>query len=384
MRDPMEETPKPTRQTTTKHTYARLFGLLAVLCLIAGGIALIWSFIPSQYTQQQMEPVRSSLWDIRDAALDGDLQGALAASHRIQEDPTASSDDRARALLFALGMQYRLSGDLTALSADIANLKRMIVDESVSATIRADLVSGLAGIYAASGDDPKIFTELFEGEPFSAYRIPGDRNRSLRNLYEWSYAIAPTSLAAVHIARLASMSDLETVDGTRRMSAAAATEAAAMLLQAETLSLQEIANDKWHSQREAYFWYRYWHVVITGRLAIALGEPYLSQYRAMYEELLTYISRHPDVLAKETLLFGRLNYARVLIADGDEAAAKEQLDLIGSELPGLSYASSNTFISYMRNAHDLQRDGWTEVRALSQVSPDFKAAIEMALGVTIE
>ncbi len=366
-----------------KHTVTRLAVLLLAIVVIAGVLSLVWSFVPDRFKMQRGQ---TPLGEMSTAMRSGDLQAALAILRGIQDDPRASAEEKARATLVALGAGYRISGDSGALIADVQNLKSMIADETVPVEVRARLISALAAQYSVSGNSDTIFAEIFAGEPFSQHLVAGEPDHSINNLYEWSYSLAPTSYAAVNIARWHSRPAVPSQGRAWwTMTDASAAQAERYIGEADLLAAQEIQDEQWHVEGSQYFWYRYWRAVVTGRLADKLGEPYANEYRAEYDEFIAFALAHSAVLAKEALPFARFEYAIRLLQDADPDAAERQLQLLALDLSALPYPDANPFVLFLRNVHASAPNGnaWQPTAALTRVSSEFKAAVEAAVGASL-
>jgi len=378
------DTSQPVQGDQPKHAVSRLLMLLLAIVVIAGTLALVWSFIPDKY---KMRSTTTPLGEMNAAMRSGDLENALAIFRAIKDDPRASSEEKARSALLALGAEYRISGDQTTLVSDVRSLKQMIVDESVPVEVRARLISALAAQYSVSGNDDAVFAEIFADAPFNQHLVAGETDRSIKNLYEWSHMVAPTSYAAINIARWHSRPAVPS-EGRAwwTMSEASATETQRYIAEADLLAAEEVANEPWHIEGSQYFWYRYWRAVVTGRLADKLDEPYSSQYRSEYDEFIAFAVAHKAALAKEALPFARFEYAIRLLQDTDADGARRQLGLLAQDMRGLPFPDANPFILFVRNAHASAPDGnaWQPTAALTRVSSEFKTAVEGVVGSNIE
>lgn len=357
--------------------------LLLAIVVIAGLLTAIWSFVPDKYkTLRGTTP----LGEMNTAMRSGDLQSALSIFRSIQDDPRASSAEKARAALLALGAEYRVSGDRAALLADVRSLKKMIVDESVPVEVRARLIAALAAQYSVSGNDAAVLAEIFSGDPFSTYAVATDPDQSITNLYEWSHMLSPTAYAAINIARWHSRPAIPSQGRSWwTMTDESATEAVRYLQEADALAAQEIQDEPWHVEGSQYFWYRYWRAVVTGRLADKLDEPYASEYRGEYDEFIAFALAHSATLAKEALPFARFEYAIRLLQDADSDAAKRQLQLLALDISEMPYPDANPFVLFLRNVHASAPNGnaWQPTAALTRVSSEFKTAVEAVVGASL-
>ena len=365
-----------------KNSMSRLVVLLVAILAIAAVVSFAWSLIPERYKTWQSS---SHLWDTYAAMRDGNLQSALAASQSIQADPNVSADEKARAILLTLGAGSRLSGDASAILADVQNLKESIINDEVSVPVRARLVSALAAQYALSGNDAAVFAEMFKTEPFSTYLVPRDIDQSIHNLYEWSYTISPTALATINLARWYSEPVLpRTSQLTWTMTDESAKRAEGYLLEADALVAEEMAGDTEFINGSQYFWFRYWRANVVARLADKLGGSYREEYRAGFDELIAFMLAHPAVLAKENLPFARFQYAIWLLQiEDDKVAATQQLDMLAQELSKMPYLDSNPFVLSVRDAYANSQEGglWNFIGVLAKLSPKFEAQIRSLFGI---
>ena len=365
-------------------TTGRLIGLLLLIGAFAGAFFLVQFFVSGNVSNSEQSSRAEWLTTTIEKQRSGDFAGALAEAEAVQNDPGSSAEEKALATYNTLGAQYRLTGDTDARLVDIQNMKKVILDETISVSTRVNMLEVLSKQYYISGRDSAVFAEIYKDAPFSTYLAPGDPDLSARRLAEWSYGMMPTSNAAITIARWYTEQRLlnpTQATSTTKVYAAAAED---YLAKADAASLAEAKADASYSNSRRYLFYRYWRTMIIGRLATQKGEPYQSQYRAAYEEFITFAQTQKNIIAEEYLLNARLFFAQRLVRNKDEASAKIQLDQLAKEMIAADNPDVNTFFLLLRNEYKNQPTGltWTSVKNMSAVSPDFKAAVEKIVGPT--
>ena len=314
----------------------------------------------------------------------GDYELAVSNYEATINDPTKSNEEKAIATYGAAGAKFHVTGDIHDRLEDIRNLKKIVVDSTISLQTRVAALNILAASYYDSGRDPVVSAEVYKDAPFSTYLAPGQPELSARHLYEWSYSLAPTSLAAIRIAEWYSAQYINHPGQSEDMTKAYAVLAEEYMNKADSASLKETQNDPAYLDSALNVNYRYWKANITGRLATQVGEPYLSQYRDVYDEYIAFAQKSPNVLAKEYLFYARLFYSSELVAHKDSKAAKAQLDLLATELSTLLNPNATGFVRFLRNNQKNQPTGfnWTVTKNSFAISPNFQHAVEKIIATT--
>jgi hypothetical protein len=206
--------------------------------------------------------------------------------------------------------------------------------------------------------------------------------------------LRPTSFAAIQIARWYSEQKAFYPDLSPAKNGEYGFLADDYLKKADAASVQEAKEDPTYLNSTRYLVYRYGRAVVIGRLAgfqNRLGPEYQPKYRAAYEEFIDFAETQENVIAREYVLYSRMFYAQTLLRNKDEAATKQQLDLLAQEILAVlnvdTTPSSSVFLRFLRNEYKYRSDGatWKNlVEGEYKYSPNFKAAIEKVLAVPAE
>ena len=356
----------------------QILGLLFLVVVAVGVFLLPVIFSKFNPPTTESDPAEVTQSELMEAVRVGNFKTASEKYLSIQNDPNASADEKALAVLNTLGMQYRLTGNPGTRLVDIQNMKKIILDESVSLNIRADALDSLANQYHISGRHPAVFTEIYKDEPFSLYLAPGDPDLSARRLAEWSYGMVPTSNSAIVIARWYAEQYILNPNQAADVTDEYATRAEEYLNKASAASQKEKERDPGYVDSTRYLVYRYWHAIITGQLAEQKGEPYKSQYRKVYEDFIQFTQTQNNVLARGYLLYAYLFFAQRVAQQGDESGAKIYLDKLVRELRKVENPRTSVFVLFLKNEYRYRPTGatWGVVRNMSEISPSFKSAID--------
>lgn len=376
--------------------------IVRVLILVAGilaiGFGLVWFFFLSPRLSNTTDTTsttsgtsgtpyipevsnESELKETLEAARAGDYEAAITNSNSIQSDPKNSAEAKALATFSTIGAQYRLTADTNARLIDIRNMKKIILDRELSLWTRVNTLNALGSQYSNSGRDPAVFAEIYKDAPFETYLVPGDPDLSARHLAEWSYEMMPTSFAAIGIARWYTEQYITNPNQAASVTASNAAIAEDYLKKADAAALEEAKQDSAYPNSTRYLVYRYWRAMIIARLAVQKGEPYVSQYKAVYNEFIKYGLTQRNVLAKDFVLYARLFFAQRLTQEDDQVAAKAQLDLLAQELRAVATSTTSVFVQFLKNESRNAPTGpnWTAAKNMSLISPNFKAEVEKVL-----
>ncbi len=354
-----------------------IVAILVFLATLAVGAGLLYF-----YFNEGFGPVRTSaLPELVQDVRSGDFEEASVKTLSIQGDVNKSADEKALALYASLGIQYRLTGDPETRLVDIRNMKKAILDATVSGKVRVNILNVLAGQYSISGRDNAVFMEIYKDAPFDQYLAKGDPDLSARKLYEWSYSLLPTSNAAIGIASWYTEQVILNRDQPRTITTEYAATAEEWLSKGATASEEEAKQDPTYGDSTRYLVYRYWRAVIIGRLSVQKGEPYLSDYRTEFENFFTFAKGQQNILAEEYILYGRLFYAQLLLRNDDSVSAKIQADLLATALNTVLQPETSVFIRFLKN--ESQRNGatWRGISSLFTISPYFKEVANKAISM---
>jgi hypothetical protein len=361
----------------TDHT-KRLLGTLFVLLLIVAVVFGLGMF------KLYLSGSRESVWPtgVVESYRAGDYQAAVENTAKIVSNPNKTEEAKANAIYNSLGAAYRLSGDKKDMMTDIQNMKNIITNESLSLEIRAATLDVLAKEYDISGNDPAVFAEIYKDAPFNQYLAEGDPFLSSRHLAEWSYQLLPSSNAAIIIARW--YTDQFTNNPNLPADKVNEYVAAAVeyLKKADAASVAEAGISSTYSGSRKYLFYRSWRALVVGRLGGQLDE-YASQYRQSYNDFITFAESQQNAIAREAIAPTRLAYAQHLTRDKDTDAAKVQLSILAQDIANAG--KDNVFVNFLRNEYKYRPNGdrWRVVKSMAAVSPEFKAAVEKVVGVTL-
>lgn len=366
---------------------SRLIGILSILLLIiVVALGLGWFRVYLYGTQNE------SVWpeSVVDTYRDGDFAQAVANRDSIETDSSKTEEEKAMAVFNALGAEYKVTGEISAVLKDIQDMKTIILNERLTPVLRAETLDVLAKEYAITGRNPAVFAEIYKDAPFSNYLAAGDPELSSRRLAEWSYQIMPSSNAAILVANWYTTQLLQKADLPKDTVDTYVANATDYLKKADAASVEEASNAKTYSESRRYMYYLFYRAVVIGQLSNYSAE-FKGQYRDAFEKFLVFAQEQSsvktNVVAAEFALFAHLAYAQQLSRDGDTAAAVVQLDTLAAELDAISkdQARTNGFFHTMNNERKNNPNGarWTGVVKMTTLSQRFKSAMENVVNVAI-
>ncbi len=361
-----------------------VFSLLIAVCVVAVGVEAFYLYyvkLPSTATTDIRDLTPYIPQQLVQSKRAGDDAGAVAAYDAIMKDPTKNTEEKALAVVNATYARFHVTGDVNDLIQDVRNLKLVILDKTVSIRTRSNAIVLLETMYNASGKSPLIFSELYKDAPFNTYLVPGDPDLSAINLGEWSYSLRPASVSAIYTAQLYALQYFVHPNQSASTTASYAAHAEEYLKDADVAVQKEAAATPSFSTTSRYLTYRVWRAITIGALAVEKGEPYTTQYKKEYEDFFTYALASQLQQAKDEVLFGRWQFARVLAIFKESAAEKVQLDLLAKGVNALSSSDGSAFVSFLRNEHAFRptETAWTTIQDMTKVSPDFKTAVNQIL-----
>ncbi len=314
---------------------------------------------------------------------EGKLAEAVTELERLQST-LAEPNAQALATFNATMLRFQLTSDFSTYLEDIRNLKSVVLDPDVDQWVRIKALNSVSAAYCRSGRDPRAFEEIYKGEPFEKYLVPGDPDLSARKLAEWSYSIRPTSFAAARIARWYSETIMhdDSLDETTRNQYLE--ETTFWIREADRLVARELRDPTFINTMQ-YATYDLWTTVATGRLAAVVGEPYRSEYRSRFENLFATLKNNPNYNTEEFVFLGLHFYAQLLESvDSDTAAAKARADELAGMIDSLENPEIMTYVRFLRNEYAHRSSGyiWQNTLALMNISPAYKASVERLLAVS--
>jgi hypothetical protein len=317
----------------------------------------------------------------------GDFSGGIAASQAVKNNPLATLEEKAIATHTSTGAQYFKSGDVDDLVSDIAALKQVVLDTKITLPTRVNALNTLARTDSIASGDKTIPSTVFEGDPFNQYFVPGQPTLSYRKLYEWSYSLAPTPDAAIHIAKWYADQHLShpELSASTRQEYIVLAEDYLRKGEAAVRTKARLAGPAYLESDSYYIGYQFWKACVIGRLAAQGVAPYTTEFRSGFDQYISFAERSQNRHAKAVLPYARFNYAQTL-STIDPAAAKVQLDLLAKQLSarpattdmfGFTRLVKNTYA----HPHDEQPSGsiWANIVALTALSADFKNAIDTVI-----
>lgn len=178
----------------TSHTR---FGIVLTIVLLASAIAaaLLWqgrSLLtitgePADQKQLLSEPI--------DLFAEGKYDAATRQAMQIVEDSDGILNFAARTIA---EIGYFMEGDVANKLTAIRKTKEHYFVQEGNSFDQALLVNKLVGYINPDSEDI-LFNEVFAGEPFEQFFVPGNKLESLRNLAEHSLSIYPTTSAYFEI-----------------------------------------------------------------------------------------------------------------------------------------------------------------------------------------
>jgi len=369
-------------------TTSRLISIVvAVLVVIAVCVGVFYTY--TVLYPQGMFVIDPLVQQLNNKRMAGDYQGVLADDAAIQSDPNKSNEDKALATISSVGASFHVSASISDRLKDVDNLKQIVIDTTLPASVRVKALNTLASQYSDSGRNPAVFTEMYKDEPFSKFLVQGDPEASAKNLFEWSYSISPTSVAAIRVAKWYSEQPLFHRELSKDVKLQDVKTAGEWLPKADAASLAELKKDPSFLTTTDYVNFLYFRVMVIGRSAAAdrklkeTDNPFEGQYRDAFDSYILFALTGQNVMATEYLYYARFTYANELVADNDSASAKIQLDTLAKELNALKDPAAHGFPNFLVNTHTFSPTGvnWTAMPKLFAVSPDFKAATDHILAV---
>lgn len=314
----------------------------------------------------------------------GNYQAALDEYETIIADRQKNSDEVALARISHAGTEFKLTGDIKHMLADVRDIKKIVSDTKIDRKIRALGMNMLAQAYDASGRDPLVFQELFKNDAQLAdYHVPNNPDLSARALSEASYGLSPNSAAAIRIARWYSEQPLFVTTLSKAESEEYIAKSIKYLALADKDSIEEASANPLFGESPLYISYMHWRTIMYGRLAVLGVAPYPQLYAAEYDKAIVFLQNHPDVVAQGWLQYTRLFYAyhASRVDPNSTAIPREQLKQLAAEVMVTSAPESSAFIRFLRNTRALgQTDPtwhqWVILKKMMALSPEFTAAMD--------
>ncbi len=310
----------------------------------------------------------------------GELDAAIAAYDSVMASSTQTIADKSSSVLLGAGLRHRLSGSTADAVAAIRDLKRVATNPDTTAFARAYAMLEMSIIHTASGPDPAVFQEIFQGEPFSTF-IVQERGRtntfaSTQQLIAHSLQMYPMYRTAIALASNYAREVYSRGDSfAGRENNINSMEI--HLAQAEDLARAQ--DDQPPPGSDRYGNYLSHRAFVIATLADVKGEPYPERYRQAYEDLFTFLrgeeAEYAD--ARGRLAFEHAMFARALIrienatteAQGHLAQAVE---LSNSD----PLKDNNALVLWIRNARESdERRRNSGLDELIPISPEFQTFV---------
>lgn len=265
--------------------------------------------------------------EARDRVQSGDYEGASDIMWELVQDETADPEQRARAVWNGAGSNYKVTGEIEDALASIKELKKIAVDEQVSPRMRAQMISNMAGMYYGStGRHPLVFEEMFAGEPFSQYRVPGEAYLSIQNLLKLAHQTYPTSNTAIKLAQWYVVEPFQDDTLSEADITSYIVEARRYLDEAATLAEEHMASGELSEDSRRYASNLYWSNFINTGIAYLEDAPNKLEYRQNHEEVIAFLKASPNNEVKQYLPYVHWHYANWLVKfENDTEAAHTQL-----------------------------------------------------------
>jgi tetratricopeptide (TPR) repeat protein len=314
-----------------------------------------------------------------DSTRTGDYEKAVEIYNQVLAS-NPSPGELANAVRNSAVPRYKATGNIEEYLSAIRDMKVIVSDKSVSLRHRILTLNALAGSYSQSGEEPLVYKEIYSGEPFSQFVVPGDPIATTRNLYEWGYTAYPTAKAGVAISGLYVRDVINNPDIDEKTRANYIAQAKTYVAQSEALVGREDALQDPQSNNLAG--YKVWRAFTIGALAFLGEEPYASQYKSEYKKLESDFSKISNVEALQYKPFGHWMYATFLLLNNEsEVLVADEIEKSVAFFNNDSNKSVNEFAEYMRNWKDKKEfandDFLTgEVVTLMTISPEFSKFIE--------
>lgn len=348
-----------------------------VLCLVA--VTVGFYFYDKSQTSAPQDYSESVPTELVSAKLNNKIEDAAREYEAIMQDPTKSSEDKAFATINFAGVRFHINGDIQYQLQDIAALKSVVKDMTVSAPRRASAISLLSMMYNNSGRNPAVFEEVYKDSPFNVYFVKDDPDESALKLAQWSYAVRPSAVSAVYVAQLYANILSRNFGDNEVVPVAYADSSAEYLQKAMQAAEREAAVVPNYTSSDRYLTYLTWKAITEGWLAYQKGEPYKSTFKNSYDEAFQYFKSRDYFLASDQLFFTQFQYVRTLLrSQEDQEEAKATLDALAKELNELADPDTKTFVWFLRNEYKYRSDAayWMTVQVMGNLSPDFKAAVD--------
>ena len=362
-----------------------LFGVGAICLVIVVGflfrsVWVDWVVNKLGGSSEQIQPSLSQ----QELSRAGDYKGALERYKEVLQNNSSNPTETAKATLFIGVAKFKISQDVADYLQHVRDLKSIVMNPVVDARTRGLALTVIASMYCGSGRTPVVFGEIYSGEPFSKYLVPGDPNLSSRNLHGWAAEIYPNAKNSVRIARWYAeelLWDSKLTDAKRQEYKGVVEK---YIKEADRLALSETQGAQSgnflenYLTSESYTAYHYWRAIEIAGLAVVFGGTYKEQYKAKFSDFFKLIdSQHSDVTAKYTP-YARMFYAYFLWKiDNDKVAAQDQLRQAIQLTQSDPRPGSNPFLLFLHN--EGSKPAWDfssqVIYDMMAISPEFKSFV---------
>jgi hypothetical protein len=318
---------------------------------------------------------------VAESVRSGDYEAALAQYNALKD---VDGEVGARAVRNVYeGLFEATGGDIEAVLQGVRELKETIADTSITPESRAMSISVLAHAYNESGENQRVFDEIYSGDPYASLRVEGSAARSMRNLLEWSYEVYPTPVVANSIATTYAKNLLNRpyVSASRRAEIDADDtigKARYYMQESDRLLAAAVAANPGYEATSRYVTQRYWRVFTEASIAYAEGGKDKEGYKKSYADLITYLRGHNEE-AREYLPYAHWSYAMFLmLIDNDNEAAKGELNNAVGAVTIDPEPETNEFLTFLRNEKTRPPTNFStaSIAKMAELSPEFKAMLE--------
>lgn len=317
----------------------------------------------------------------------GNYSEALQQYEMLVSSGDLTPDQEAFAVKNVFASLLKARGNVDDMVRGVADIKHLIEDTRVSPRNRADLIRLLGIAYSESGASEVVYDAIFTGDTYSDLLVVGNDARSLRNIYDWSYDIYPTSRTGIAITftyakeALTQLYDDGTSGTNTEEGRSFADAAASMMREAEGLREKEEQTGMVLPEQARYWNYLYEHAFTTGALAIVEGAPYTQKYETEFDTLATRLEREASVEAKQLLGLTYWTHANfTLLIDNNTEKAAALLQALVAFVRSDPRIEVNEFAIFVRNLSNAEsgekRFYNSAMERLSAISPEFKKLVE--------
>jgi len=365
-----KQNPRPRarkRHRNAGFAHVRVFVFVAILLLlpVAYYLYITSNSCIDQLAGQPAEQAEKSTSITADDSVDtvssveqsmasGNYESASRLLKEMTQDDTVDPEQRARAVLNAAEAEYKMTGEIEDAVSGIRELKKSVLDNSTSPKVRAESLISMAGIYYGSaGRHPLVFEEIFEGEPFSQYRVEGEGYKSIHQLQEWAYEMHPTANSALKLAQWYVVEPFQNDSLTEEEVREYVAEARRYLNESRVLEQEQLANGELETSGRRYVSNRYWTAFIRAGVTYLAEDPSeldYPDYRNNYDELIVFLDNYENPQVRAYIPYTHWLYANWLVMfDNDTEAARDQLARVNGFMRSVPQPENTEFGKFVAN-----------------------------------